>query len=95
LRLPNKRDYDLQRHQANEEVFDAKKKFHETSMSYFSSLNMLQYKREYMLTEPLISLFQSYKLFFKMGAETLNGSDKGNGIQHTKKVNSYTKNITN
>lgn len=77
LRLPNKREYDAQRHQANEEVFESKRKFHETSMNYFTSLNMLQYKREYMMTEPLISLFQSYKLFFKMGAETLNGdSDK-------------------
>lgn len=73
LRLPNTKEYDLQRQAVNEEVFVAKKKFHETSMNYFTSLNMLQYKREYMLVEPLISFMHSLKLFFKMGSETING----------------------
>jgi hypothetical protein len=72
LRLPNKIEYDQQRHQVNEEVFEAKKKFHETSMNYFTSLNMLQYKKEYMLIEPMISMMQGLKVFFKMGNEAVN-----------------------
>ena len=76
LRLPNKKEYDPQRNQVNEEVYVSKKKFHETSMNYFTNLNMLQYKRQYMLIEPMISMVQGFKLFFKMGTETLNGTEQ-------------------
>lgn len=78
LRLPNKKEYDNERHHVNEEVYVAKKKLHETSMNYFTSLNMLQYKKEYMLVEPMISLMHSLKLFFKMGSETVNGTERQN-----------------
>lgn len=41
-------------------------------MNYFSSLNSLQYKRQYMFIEPMMSFLHSLKLFFKMGSETFN-----------------------
>ena len=72
--MPNKREYDSQRNQANEEVFISKKNFHETSMSYFTSLNMMQLKRESIIVEPMISLMQSLKLFFKMGDDMCGGN---------------------
>lgn len=75
LRLPNKKEYDQQRLQVNQEVFQSKQKFHETSMNYFTSLNMLQYKKEYMFIEPMISFVHGLKLFFKMGTETVNGTE--------------------
>ncbi len=94
LRLPNKIEYDQQRNQANEEVFMAKKKFHETSMNYFTSLNMLQFKKDYMFVEPMISMMQGLKVFFKMGTDVVNdnGSEKNldkfieNNLQNICKV---------
>ena len=41
------------------------------SMSYFSSLNALQYKRQYMFVEPMVSFMHNIKLFFHMGTETM------------------------
>lgn len=43
-------------------------------MNYYSSLNALQYKRKFMLLEPLSSLIHGLRLFFKMGAEGFNAS---------------------
>ncbi|CAF0978359.1 unnamed protein product [Brachionus calyciflorus] len=70
LRIPNRKEYDQQRVQAGEECYAFKKKFHHTAMNYFSSLNTLQYKRQYMFLEPMMSFIHSLKLFFKMGNET-------------------------
>ena len=74
LRLSTKKENDLQRKQFSEEVYMAKKKFHQVSMNYYSSLNALQHKRKYMLVEPLLSCIQNFKLFFKMGSETFDSS---------------------
>lgn len=65
LRLSSKKENDAQRKQFNEECYASKKKFHQTSMNYFSCLNNLQIKREYVLIEPMLSLMHSFKLFFK------------------------------
>lgn len=72
LRLPGKKEHDGQRKQFNEECFVAKRKFHQTAINYFTSLNNLQVKRDYILAEPMLSLMHYFKLFFKMGTETLN-----------------------
>jgi len=65
LRLPARKEQDAQRKQFSEECFAFKKKFHQTSLNYFSSLNHLQIKREYMLVEPMLSMMHSFKIFFR------------------------------
>ena len=72
LRVPNKKEYDQQRQQLNEEVYAFKKKFHQTALNYFNFLNSLQHKRKFMFTEPMLSCLHSLKLYFKMGSETFN-----------------------
>ncbi|RNA01220.1 DCC-interacting 13-alpha-like [Brachionus plicatilis] len=70
LKIPNRKEYEQQRIQANEECFAFRKKFHESGLNYFSSLNSLQFKRQYMFIEPMMSFVHTMKLFFKMGSET-------------------------
>jgi hypothetical protein len=65
LRLPARKENDSQRKQFSEECYAFKKKFHQTSLNYFSSLNNLQIKREYMLIEPMLSMMHSLKIFFR------------------------------
>ncbi len=39
-------------------------------MSYYSFLNSLQHKRQYMLVEPMLSFMQGMNMMFKMGSDT-------------------------
>lgn len=41
-------------------------------MNYYQLLNGMQYKRKYMIYEPLVQFMHGIKLFFKMGVESLN-----------------------
>ena len=74
LKIANKKENEFQRHQANEEVFLFKRKFHNTALGYYSSLNALQFKRKYMLLEPMSALVHGLKLFFKMSSEGFNST---------------------
>jgi hypothetical protein len=74
LKVPNKKENELQRQQANEEVFLFKRKFHNTALGYYASLNSLQLKRKYVLLEPMSALIHGLKLFFKMGSESFNST---------------------
>jgi DCC-interacting protein 13 alpha len=74
LRLSTRSEHDITRGELREEVEMYKKKFHQVSMNYYSSLNSMQHKRKFMLIEPMLSALHNFKLFFKMGSETFDTS---------------------
>ncbi|XP_076058721.1 DCC-interacting protein 13-alpha-like isoform X2 [Oratosquilla oratoria] len=60
---------------ANEQVYMAKKKFHQMALHYYSKLNLLQLSRKAALLEPLLGLLHANKAFFSVGHETLFTAD--------------------
>ncbi|XP_033647921.1 DCC-interacting protein 13-alpha-like isoform X2 [Asterias rubens] len=58
--------------EANEELFQCRKKLLQNSLMYYNSMNMLQYKRTTGLLEPMLGFFQAQLSLFRMGKETLN-----------------------
>ncbi|CAH1784448.1 unnamed protein product [Owenia fusiformis] len=69
MKLPKKRDSERIRHEANNELCAMRKKFHQTALHYYSSLNNLQYKRKYAFIEPLLGYMHAQKAFLQMGSE--------------------------
>ncbi|KAL3853218.1 hypothetical protein ACJMK2_016775 [Sinanodonta woodiana] len=71
MKLSKKKESERQRTEANDELYVMRKKFHQTSLHYYSSLNALQYKRRCFLLEPLIGFMQAERTFFHMGQDAL------------------------
>lgn len=67
LRVPRKKDIA----EANEELYQMRKKFHQTALHYYSALNAIQYKRKCFLLEPVIGYLHAQRAFFSMGQETV------------------------
>lgn len=67
LRVPRKKDVA----EANEELYQMRKKFHQTALHYYSALNAIQYKRKCFLLEPVIGYLHAQRAFFSMGQETV------------------------
>ena len=79
LKLPLKvKEFDTQNQLANEEVYMFRKKFHLTAMEYYSKLNAFQYKKRFMLYEPILAFIHGIKLFFQMGSEGFHASSSIN-----------------
>ncbi|GAB6029928.1 DCC-interacting protein 13-alpha, variant 3 [Chamberlinius hualienensis] len=74
-KLPKRKDFDRERMEANEEVYMAKKKFHQIALHYYSSLNALQYKRKTALIEPMLGYLHALKSHFTLGYEALGTND--------------------
>lgn len=71
MKLSKKKDVEKTRQDCSEDLYAMRKKFHQTALHYFSSLNSLQYKRKVSLLEPLIGYMHAQKGFFAMGHEAV------------------------
>lgn len=70
LKLP-KRKEDKNKAEANEELFNMRKKFHQTALHYYSALNSLQYKRKCQLLEPVLGFLHAQRSFYPMGQDAV------------------------
>lgn len=71
MRFPKKKEQDKVRQEVVDDLYVARKKFHQTALHYYTSLNLLQYKRKASLLEPLIGLMNAQKTFFEIGREAI------------------------
>ncbi|XP_061175855.1 DCC-interacting protein 13-alpha-like isoform X4 [Saccostrea echinata] len=71
MRLPKKKDSERHRQECSEELYLMRKKFHQTSLHYYSSLNALQYKRKCSLLEPIMGYLHAQRAFFQMGQDAV------------------------
>lgn len=71
MKLPKKKENDRQRMECNEELYGMRKKFHQTGLHYYSSLNALQYKRKCSLLEPVLGFMHAQRAFFQMGQDAV------------------------
>ncbi|XP_062578801.1 DCC-interacting protein 13-alpha-like isoform X5 [Saccostrea cucullata] len=71
MRLPKKKDSERHRQECGEELYLMRKKFHQTSLHYYSSLNALQYKRKCSLLEPIMGYLHAQRAFFQMGQDAV------------------------
>ncbi|RUS86010.1 hypothetical protein EGW08_006222 [Elysia chlorotica] len=62
---------DKSRVEVNEELFANRKKFHQTSLHYYSSLNALQYKRKCFLLEPVMGYMHAQRACIQMGQDII------------------------
>ncbi|XP_053377030.1 DCC-interacting protein 13-alpha-like isoform X2 [Mercenaria mercenaria] len=67
MKMPKKKDVQ----EVNEELYMMRKKYHQTSLHYYSALNALQYKRKCFLLEPIIGYLHAQRAYFSMGQETV------------------------
>ncbi|CAG5130466.1 unnamed protein product, partial [Candidula unifasciata] len=68
MKHPMKKD-DRSRVEVNEELYANRKKFHQTALHYYSSLNALQYKRKCFLLEPIMGYLHAQRACFQMGQD--------------------------
>ncbi|XP_056000626.1 DCC-interacting protein 13-alpha-like isoform X9 [Ostrea edulis] len=71
MRLHKRKDSERQKSEYNEELYLMRKKFHQTSLHYYSSLNALQYKRKCSLLEPVMGYLHAQRAFFQMGQDAV------------------------
>jgi len=71
MNLRKKKDNEKTRQEAVDDLAAMRRKFHQTSLHYFSSLNALQYKRKCSLLEPLLGYLQAQRAAITMGTECL------------------------
>lgn len=71
MKLSKKKENDRLRREVNEELYTSRKKFHQTALHYYSSLNALQYKRKCFLLEPILGYMHAQRAFFQMGQESV------------------------
>uniref|UniRef100_A0ABM0MZ11 DCC-interacting protein 13-alpha-like n=1 Tax=Saccoglossus kowalevskii TaxID=10224 RepID=A0ABM0MZ11_SACKO len=74
-KLSKKRENETKaRIEANEDLYVYRKKFHQTTMNYYSCMNNLQYKRKTVLLEPLLGCLHSQIMHYKTGQEGLSNN---------------------
>ncbi|ESP00319.1 hypothetical protein LOTGIDRAFT_200897, partial [Lottia gigantea] len=66
-----KKESEKVRSETNEELYTMRKKFHQTSLHYYSCLNALQYKRKCFLLEPVMGYLHAQRAFFQMGCDAV------------------------
>ncbi|XP_005113492.2 DCC-interacting protein 13-alpha, partial [Aplysia californica] len=74
MKQPMKKD-DKSRVEVNEELQGNRKKFHQTTLHYYSALNALQYKRKCFLLEPVMGYLHAQRACFQMGQDIVLRSD--------------------
>lgn len=62
---------DKSRLEVNDELYANRRKFHQTSLHYYSSLNALQYKRKCFLLEPVMGYMHAQRACFQMGQDII------------------------
>ncbi|XP_021370338.1 DCC-interacting protein 13-alpha-like isoform X1 [Mizuhopecten yessoensis] len=75
MKLSKRREDDRTRNEANQDLYLTRKKFHQTSLHYFSCLNALQYKRKFCLLEPVMGYLHAQRAFFRMGQDAVGKTD--------------------
>jgi len=70
MKYPVKKD-DKVRADINEELHGHRKKFHQTALHYYSSLNSLQYKRKCFLLEPVMGYLHAQRACIQMGQDLI------------------------
>lgn len=70
MKLPRKKE-DKSRIDTNEELYNMRRKFHQTALHYYSALNALQYKRKCQLLEPVLGYLHAQRAFFPMGQDAV------------------------
>ncbi|WAR25976.1 DP13A-like protein [Mya arenaria] len=68
MKVSKKKDREVQ--ELNEELYAMRKKYHQTALHYYSSLNAVQYKRKCFLLEPIVGYIHAQRAYFSMGYET-------------------------
>ncbi|XP_052779539.1 DCC-interacting protein 13-alpha-like isoform X3 [Mya arenaria] len=69
MKVSKKKDREVQ--ELNEELYAMRKKYHQTALHYYSSLNAVQYKRKCFLLEPIVGYIHAQRAYFSMGYETV------------------------
>lgn len=75
MKLPKRREDERSKNEANQDLYLTRKKFHQTSLHYFSCLNALQYKRKFCLLEPVMGYLHAQRAFFRMGQDAVGKTD--------------------
>lgn len=70
-KLSKKKDSDKDCGEVNEEVYMARRKFHQIALHYYASLNALQYKRKTALIDPLLGYLHAMKSHYALGNDAL------------------------
>ncbi|XP_013390829.1 DCC-interacting protein 13-alpha-like [Lingula anatina] len=70
-----KKESEKLKQEACEEVYIARKKFHQTALHYFTALNAVQYKRKTALLDPFLGMLHAYRAFFHMGQDRFSKED--------------------
>ncbi|XP_070193584.1 DCC-interacting protein 13-alpha-like isoform X3 [Littorina saxatilis] len=70
MKMPRKKE-DKTKMEANEELANMRKKFHQTALHYYSALNSLQYKRKCQLLEPVLGFLHAQRAFYPMGQDAV------------------------
>lgn len=78
-----RKDPEQEHRESCEDVYVAKKKFHQMALHYYSKLNLLQYSRRSALVEPMLGLMVATRGHFNMGRETFNNKDMENFLSNT------------
>uniref|UniRef100_A0A0P4W8V8 PH domain-containing protein n=2 Tax=Scylla olivacea TaxID=85551 RepID=A0A0P4W8V8_SCYOL len=66
-----RKDPEMERREANEEVYVTRKKFHQTALNYYAKMNQLQYSHKIALLEPVLGLLVATRAHYNMGHDTL------------------------
>ncbi|XP_076447470.1 DCC-interacting protein 13-alpha-like isoform X2 [Babylonia areolata] len=70
MKLPRRRE-DKTKLEANEDLHNMRRKFHQTAMHYYAALNSLQYKRKCQLLEPVLGFLHAQRSFYPMGQDAI------------------------
>ncbi|XP_055881245.1 DCC-interacting protein 13-alpha-like isoform X3 [Biomphalaria glabrata] len=66
---------DKDRVEINREIHANRKRFHQTALHYYSSLNALQFKKKCFLLEPIMGFLHAQRTCFQMGQDMMVKSD--------------------
>ncbi|XP_045125897.1 DCC-interacting protein 13-alpha-like isoform X2 [Portunus trituberculatus] len=66
-----RKDPEMERREANEDVYVTRKKFHQMALHYYAKMNQLQYSHKIALLEPVLGLLVATRAHYNMGHDTL------------------------
>ncbi|KAG0723120.1 DCC-interacting protein 13-alpha [Chionoecetes opilio] len=66
-----RKDPEVERREANEDVYVTRKKFHQMALHYYAKMNLLQYSHKIALLEPVLGLLVATRAHYNMGHDTL------------------------
>lgn len=66
-----RKDPEVERREANEDVYVTRKKFHQMALHYYAKMNLLQYSHKIALLEPVLGFLVATRAHYNMGHDTL------------------------